>query len=54
MNIIVTGYLKQNLLMVSRRQFSGILTTKNGGKLSFPENIRIIMKKCMATDNMSA
>ena len=48
------GYLKQNLLMVSRRQFSGILTTKNGGKLSFPENIRIIMKKCMATDNMSA
>ena len=35
MNIIVTGYLKQNLPTESRKQFSGILITKNGGKQLF-------------------
>ena len=50
-NELRMAYLKQNLLMVSRRQFSGILTTRNGGRQSFPANIRTTMRKCMATAN---
>ena len=42
------GYRKQNLQTVSRRPSNGIWITKNGGKLSSPENIRIIMKKMYA------
>ena len=34
----------------SRRLSSGTWTTENGGKPLSPENIRIIMKKCMETD----
>lgn len=47
----LAGYLKLSLMMVLRRLSNGILTIKNGGKLSFQENIRIIMKRCMVTDN---
>ena len=46
MNIIVTGYLKQNLPTESRKQFSGILITKNGGKQLFQENTWSIIGKC--------
>ena len=35
--------------MASRKQSSGIWTTKNGGKPLFPANIRITMKRCMET-----
>ena len=32
-----------------KRQFSGILIIRNGGKQSFPANIRITMRKCIKT-----
>ncbi len=34
---------------VLKRQFSGILIIRNGGKQSFPASIRITMRKCTAT-----
>ena len=55
MNIIVTGYLKQNLPTESRKQFSGILITKNGGKQLFQENtgsnihLQILQKESFKT-----
>ena len=43
----LAGFLKQNLQTVLKRQFSGILIIRNGGKQSFPANIRITMRKCI-------
>ena len=45
----LAGFLKQNLQTVLKRQFSGILIIRNGGKQSFPANIRITMRKCIKT-----
>ena len=44
------GWLpEQNSQTVSRKQSNGIWITRNGGKLSSPENIRTTMKKCTHT-----
>ena len=43
------GCRRPNLPMVSRKPSNGIWKTGNGGRLSSPVNIRIIMKKCMET-----
>jgi dTDP_gluc_dehyt: dTDP-glucose 4,6-dehydratase len=45
----LAGYRKQNSQTVSRKQSNGIWITRNGGKLSSPENIRTTMKKCTHT-----
>ena len=43
------GCRKQNLQTASRRPSSGISTTRNGGKPSFPVSIRTTTKKCTET-----
>lgn len=40
------GNLKRCSRTASRRRSNGTLTTRNGGKTSFPANIRIIIRKC--------
>lgn len=46
------GWLRKlSSLMALRRLLSGILRIENGGRLLFPANIRIIMRRCMATDS---
>ena len=47
-------FRRRSLRMESRKRLNGIWIIRNGGRRSSLENIRIIMKKCMATDNMSA
>ena len=47
----LAGCRKPSLLTALRRLSNGILTIKNGGKLLFRENTRIIMKRCMVTDS---
>ena len=44
-----TAGRRQNLQMVSKRQSNGIWITRSGGRQSFPESIRITMRKCMQT-----
>ncbi len=44
------GWLPEtNSKMVLRRRLNGILKIRNGGRRSFPENTRTIMRKCMLT-----
>ena len=49
--IDLAGCRKLSCLTVLRRLSNGILTIKNGGKLLFRENTRIIMKRCVVTDS---
>ena len=43
------GFRRPNSKMVLRRRSNGILKIRNGGRRSFPENTRTIMRKCMLT-----
>ncbi len=43
------GFRRPNSKMVLRRRLNGILKIRNGGRRSFPENTRTIMRKCMLT-----
>ena len=47
----LAGCRKPNSQTVSKKPFSGIWITKNGGKPSSPVNTRTTMRKCTQTAN---